>query len=822
MISNNEYPINPELRSPEYSKSKADVGLSRVDNLSYTDIQGAILANVQATINEGSTYYFDKTVSNSDGSRLIELVRLKPHSSHASLLISLGAWYGNYKFLAEDAIRLDITLSSDDIIGYNLWVNNTQIPRESYVDNDELKSDTSLSDNNGIPINSTSYTPDESNQNGYEGYTPIVGLGPYPKSSTGEIASSETPFYYSQLVIRKLTENRGWVVLLKSVVKNEGRGDWNAIWINYLDARNIDPLNPNTITFEASTSYQSGSDIIIRTIKSRISSNVSFDGVIDGIVAYSNGLSHDIPILLSSNDPDDWYNSEYNKDKPSAGSRKPDEVDEFPDDGVLTSITAPGVGNAISLKTNREDCKKDQNIPITVNRLNHLVNFRLGDPSGTLDADCIDKDYLRSINLDYSQGINNHENPITKIDTRIGANNYFPVSISKLSHPIVLGLKSTKYSYDEYDSDGNVSGTVDTERLYASIMSPDNLEANVYTPKKSYIGIDEETGSWVSHEIVGGTRFNSYGLSTEFDKSNELPLQIHGLDHRIKLRVAGHVHGSLDIDTFEKGDQTINLYFTDSEGGDEGAGGKISFKFSKDIIPISGTSLSLNITNSNEQVLDAQVVDSRYSDAARGLALFHSNSGKELPYNDSRFNSTYEVANGEYDAPLINGVVFTGNPKITWKGGSTRVITIPAYHKGRGDTFSGGESKVDNVGYHDWNCLSRVPLATIDSEGTSKYSSKSILKQNSELATTEESYSKNSGYGLMKFTSFDTSKIGLEELVNSITDQDNTAVPFGLLKEVIARLTSYISKLEGDLYVAGKVVSKDGFFEDPNDKNFTS
>ena len=59
---NINYPINSERRDPFYSKSKGDVGLSKVPNLSFSELNNAILANVNNQVNEGTIYQLDKSV----------------------------------------------------------------------------------------------------------------------------------------------------------------------------------------------------------------------------------------------------------------------------------------------------------------------------------------------------------------------------------------------------------------------------------------------------------------------------------------------------------------------------------------------------------------------------------------------------------------------------------------------------------------------------------------------------------------------------------------------------------------------------------------
>ena len=82
---NINYPINSERRDPFYSKSKGDVGLSKVPNLSFSELNNAILANVNNQVNEGTIYQLDKSVGEETGKkREFPIVKLKPNINKGS------------------------------------------------------------------------------------------------------------------------------------------------------------------------------------------------------------------------------------------------------------------------------------------------------------------------------------------------------------------------------------------------------------------------------------------------------------------------------------------------------------------------------------------------------------------------------------------------------------------------------------------------------------------------------------------------------------------------------------------------------------------
>ena len=56
-------PINSEKRDPFYGRSKSEIGLGLVQNMSFDTIETAILANVKSTVDEGVAYNYESYAS---------------------------------------------------------------------------------------------------------------------------------------------------------------------------------------------------------------------------------------------------------------------------------------------------------------------------------------------------------------------------------------------------------------------------------------------------------------------------------------------------------------------------------------------------------------------------------------------------------------------------------------------------------------------------------------------------------------------------------------------------------------------------------------
>lgn len=909
-MSNNEYPVNPELRDPSYSKNKTDIGLPKVDNLSYTEIQEAILSNVKATINEGTVYNFDKKVSELEsGSRIFDLVKLKPSSSQVSLLVSLGTWTGLNSFVAKDAIRVDLSLSNsdgNDIIGYNLWVTNTtSAPKAESTT--ELPQDPNIN-RNGLAQGTENYDKDDT-----LGYTMIVGRGEYPLgnvNSDGSINVNQGTFFGSSALIIKKFLTGGWLVSLDTRA-----GDVDAIWINYLDARNIDPQNVTENLYEEDE-FDQDTRIVLRTDKSRLSSNIVFDGSLEGIITYARSLNHDLPIQLTSNDPDDWYNKTSCKSYSAVSIKSTDGYD-----GGKGSVELIKDVQEVTFKTNEVDCKKPQNFPITINRLNHLVNLRF-------EGGCIDTQYAKSFRDSETNGVVEvigdnevlHENPKVKLDTEVNASNVYPIDVCKLTHDINLKM-SDQSPYLNFATPEEVSSdyykyTASNYTNYKISSDSSKIEYATFAGKSttsinsSVVGSDGNWGSltWDGEKegSVRTTQDRTTSLDTNYNSSNISSFIVHGLDHTINIQVANssyrnrsagkkivrykyddegnitnelvnsfyedgtgvgvrnltwgpqsfqedinadgtkgssdeekdknsYVTGHISLNTFDKStfqnldltvhglDHSIKFIPTrlkpvtvfdesDSTTSDIHRPGSKG----KDIL-VDG-SLKLDTFTSKPQYVQAQVIDSRYTDSARGLALTDS-TGEFLPYtsySEDGISETLNLSQAKSKYPTINGVPFTGDfrYKVTIndtgfqgeQSPNTRNIVITSFHSN--SEAGGGEGSQQNVGWHRWTCLNSARISTLTPSGEITY-----VSSPEKLDYKQMNQGSGDGYGIVRnakyrntigsiSSSWDAAtrdgwkKVNYEILIDSLgsssTDSvyngDNDVVSVGLLKRVLAQL----------------------------------
>lgn len=908
-MSNNEYPVNPELRDPSYSKNKTDVGLPKVDNLSYTEIQEAILSNVKATINEGTVYNFDKKVSELEsGSRIFDLVKLKPSSSQVSLLVSLGTWTGLNSFVARDAIRVDLSLSNsdrNDIIGYNLWVTNTTSAPKAEATT-ELPQDPNIN-RNGLAKGTENY-----GKGGTAGYTMIEGRGEYPLGNVntdGSINVNQGAFFGSSALIIKKFLTGGWLVSLDTRA-----GDVDAIWINYLDARNIDPQNVTENLYEESE-FDQDTRIVLRTDKSRLSSNVVFDGSLEGIITYSRSLNHDLPIQLTSNDPDDWYNQVSCKSYSAVSIKSTDGYD-----GGKGSVELIKDVQEVTFKTNEVDCEKPQNFPITINRLNHLINFRF-------DGGCIDTRYARSFRDSETDGvveiIDNkevlHENPNVKLNTEINASNVYPVDVYKLTHDVNLKMDDQSpylnFAIPEEVSSNYYEYTASNYTNYKISSDSSKIEYATFARKSTpsiSSSVVESDGSWGSltwtDDLVRTTQDRTTSLNTDYNSNNVSSFIVHGLDHTINIQVANSTYRNREAgkkivrykydDEGNITNELVNSFYEDGTGvgvknltwGDQSFQDDInadgttgssdnekdknsyvtghislntfdkstfqnldltvhgldhSIKFvptrlkpvtvfeesdstmsdihrpgsqGKDIL-VDG-SLKLDTFTSKPQYVQAQVIDSRYTDSARGLALTDSTTGEFLPWNsysEDGISETLNLSQAKAKYPTINGVPFTGDFRYSvtindskFQGGqspNTRNVTIAAFHSD--SAAGGGEGSQQNVGWHRWTCLSTTRLSALGQSSTSYIPKSKEQDYKVNNSVPGDTY----GYGLVKNAQFPASTLTatsdadkvekLESLISNLgsniapTDDtprgDNDVVSVGLLKRVIAQLVGNVT-----------------------------
>lgn len=907
-MSNNEYPVNPELRDPSYSKNKTDVGLPKVDNLSYTEIQEAILSNVKATINEGTVYNFDKKVSELEsGSRIFDLVKLKPSSSQVSLLVSLGTWTGLNSFVARDAIRVDLSLSNsdgNDIIGYNLWVTNTTSAPKAEATT-ELPQDPNIN-RNGLAQDTENYDEGDT-----LGYTMIKGRGEYPLGNVntdGSIKVNQGTFFGSSALIIKKFLTGGWLVSLDTRA-----GDVDAIWINYLDARNIDPQNVTENLYEESE-FDQDTRIVLRTDKSRLSSNIVFDGSLEGIITYARSLNHDLPIQLTSNDPDDWYNQISCKSYSAVSIKSTDGYD-----GGKGSVELIKDVQEVTFKTNEVDCEKPQNFPITINRLNHLVNLRF-------EGGCVDTRYARSFKDSETNGVVEtisgaevlHENPKVKLNTEVNASNVYPVDVYKLTHDVNLKMDEQSpylnFATPEEVSSNYYKYTASNYTNYKISSDSSKIEYATFAGKSTpsiNSSVVESDGSWGSltwtDDSVRTTQDRTTSLNTDYNSNNVSSFIVHGLDHTINIQVANSSYRNRNAggkivrykydDEGNITNELVNSFYEDGTGvgvknltwGDQSFQDDInadgttgssdekdknsyvtghislntfdkstfqnldltvhgldhSIKFvptrlkpvtvfeesdsttsdihrpgsqGKDIL-VDG-SLKLDTFTSKPQYVQAQVIDSRYTDSARGLALTDSTTGEFLPWNsysEDGISETLNLSQAKAKYPTINGVPFTGDFRYSVtindskfqgeQSPNTRNITIAAFHSD--SAAGGGEGSQQNVGWHRWTCLSTTRLSALSQSSTNYIPKSKEQDYKVNNAVPGDTY----GYGLVKNAQFPASTLTatsdadkvekLESLISNLgsniapTDDtpggDNDVVSVGLLKRVIAQLVGNVT-----------------------------
>ena len=773
-------PLNKEKRDPFYGRSKSEIGLGNVQNMSFDSIQTSILANVRSYLNDGITYNYEDYASDSNPI-VADIVKLKPNSSSTVLNFSLGTWTENSEFIPRESATLELR-SNKTNVSYNLHVTE-----------------------------------------------------PYPKNdnsdSTDSNINKSTSLTSTKVIIREINTG-GWLVSIKIIDSQT-----DAIWINFGDSRNIEVLNPSSNLYGDS---DLGRSIEFYCDKSRISTNLEIGGA--SLIAKS--LNHPVPIKLNPVDPNDYYNNQsntYSLSNIDLGGLigTPDLIK---DDTIVS----------IPILTDEETCSKDQLIPMSVNRLNHQIKLRF---TGSIHNSQYDS---------WKMSQSDQSNLSSFLDTDPESINEFPLSITELTHDIdvkigkgsyygtlpesgkIGGLEYGRYEFDDY---GNVN--------YASISNETNGRNEFY----SY---DSLSKSWKIVSDPLRTSDNSCSLSTKSGYSNDLNLVIHGLDHNIKIEVANsnyrysrglatdsnnllnstkkinsgiknltweesdivenetrrnsYITGNISINTFEKDiyqcldlsvhgmDHNINMEFfridTNVLNGPNSSSVELSDKYrpnseGKDILG----NISIDTFTKRSQKFRMEVIDGRYSDCSRGLAI--TNGGNYIPYNLIDENGGYgnylpdnpssdEIRN---TFPTINGIPFTGDfrhrikysPDLEIDGipkeHSARNINIPAYHK---------NSSLEGSGSHKWEVLENLRISSINENGIPV--SRLINSRYNDSDTEIEN-----GYGLVRLTAVEASSETdpidrLTEIINSLSSNDEDVVTVKALKLLMNAIIDKLSE----------------------------
>lgn len=120
MENTRNLPINPLRRDPNYSKDKSELGLSKVDNMSFDDIQKSILSNVSYYLNEGINYRFLSTSDN----KLYSLLDLEK-GGFVDLVISECNLTEDKGYVIGSCIRLQVQFNKDGSHSYTTFSKGT-------------------------------------------------------------------------------------------------------------------------------------------------------------------------------------------------------------------------------------------------------------------------------------------------------------------------------------------------------------------------------------------------------------------------------------------------------------------------------------------------------------------------------------------------------------------------------------------------------------------------------------------------------------------------------------------------------------------------
>lgn len=772
-------PINPEKRDPFYGRNKSDIGLSRVSNMGFDDVSRSILANVKNEINEGSSYNFERFATIEEPI-LANIVKLKPNSAMTTIHFSLGTWSDKASFISKDVATLHIR-SNRNNVSYELFITE-----------------------------------------------------PYPKTPDVEgRTNTYTPLSSTQVILKEFNTG-GWLVSLKITDINI-----DSIWVNLVESRNVDIQNPY-VDIYSDSDFDYSRRIEFFCDKSRISSEVEI-GNLD-VVAKS--LNHPVKIKHLSVDPDDYYNSHVN----TYSIASKDISNLIGTDGLTKDRTL----DSISILTDEVTCKKDQLIPLSVNRLNHQIKFRL-------TGDCINSSQESS----WREAQSDQSNMSAFLDTDPEASNSFPVSISKLTHDIDLSVGRSSYWGSMPESgarDGEGYGIYEFKMgkvNYATFQADS-------TGRNEFYEFNKDSKSWMMKSDPFKSESKVQSISTLQNTINELNLVIHGLDHDIKVEAVNksyrksrgpatdennllgdsvpimsgiknltwesgdgieyedrrhsYVTGSMNINTFEKSiyqgmDLTVHgmdhkIRFRGYRMDTNVLTGPVNTEASDKYRPNSGGrdiegDIEIDTFTHRVQNFKMQVIDSRYADCARGLAIKAEDN--YLPYTEIDDNGDY----GKFISsplssdeildiyPTINGIPFTGDfrhlvkypPEMEADGiskvHSTRNITIPTLHKNSG---------LDGAGAHKWEVLSSLRVASYNSSGNPVAR---LLEGNSLDSMTEV----ENEFGLVRLTPIgsvsenESPSRNLSSLINSLGNDDDV-ISVKALKSLLSVMVERFEKLE--------------------------
>lgn len=891
-------PINPERRDPYKFKIKGDAGLSKTPNMSYTELQNAILANVVSQVNEGTVYNFPKR---KDGVNLItNIVKLKPNTSCTTMLFALGTWNGISEFIGFDTARLDLILSGDgSTVNYRLSVSNNSLGHSKVIvdgdDNNKGLGDVDTYqghryvtwNKNGVYVDRIEEGTDTSNKK-YRGRTKIVGRGWYPNGDPADKTNtnrkkhdtSDTVLSSVKVVLKEFVGG-GWLVSLDI----PGTGlpkKVDALWVNLLGSRNIDPQLPTENQYSDSDFIRENT-IEILCDKSRESSNILFENDIEGLITYSRSLNHDIKLHMECVDPEDPYNKSI---KNSAGGNNSWSNSDPTSGTDFNTEIIP----SINIKTNEIDCASAQNIPLTINRLNHPVKFRLSGPSLHKGQEITWKGAWDGAYGNVSGDKDEYQlNLKTTIDTARGVENEYPISISGLTHDIDLSIGLGEYqgSIPESNSEENYNGQSFRDPV-DKIYSGDNQAAifDVENGKVNYATIDSISSAYDNHfEFNDNThdwelknnpngwkqKDRTLSLNTRLENndtslpSNKLNLVVHGVDHDMLIEVVNSdyrltrgaatkkdVDENEDFDfepdkkygsgvydptitsgvknlTWNSGSEKEERRYSYSTGHirlntfekrnyqvlditNHGLDHNISFRLFRDRVsdPLNNPRTALDNDASNKfrpksggqdllgdvsldtftgrvQRCKLSVIDGRYSDSARGLAITNvSDTGEVnfIPHSDVDNTGSYGSKPSDESLsfnelikyyPTINGVPFTGDfrHKVAYTdmagshsiGNSTsdlkngivrnsnlRNIDIFAFHAG---------GSLEQAGNHSWEALNTLRKAESKITEEGYYTSSSSVRTREQVSAldSEKEIQEKNAYGVVRLNKFEDKKL---------------------------------------------------------------
>lgn len=779
-------PINSEKRDPFYGRSKSEVGLGLVPNMSFEETELAILANVKNTVDEGVSYNFPNYASEAKPI-VANIVKLKPNSARTTLHFSLGTWTKNSEFISRDTATIDLR-SNRTNVSYNLFITE-----------------------------------------------------PYDK--TGSSSGLSSPLFSTKIFIKEF-KTGGWLV---TIVVTDRMID--SIWVNLVESKNIDVQNPYDSPYDDSEFERI---IEIPCDKSKISTNLE----IGGLDIQAKSLTHPVPIKLNPVDPNDYYNTQSN----TYTLTNIDISNLLNDPSYQKSTTLTD----INILTDEETCKSSQLIPLSVNRLNHQIKFRL---SGS----CINPAQLSS----WRAAQSDQRNLGSFLDTSPDSVNEYPISIDELSHDINFKIGNGKY-YGSIPESGVIGGTEYGKYYFSGDTVNYATLSGTTSGRNDYSVYDQESRRWIPVSSNFTKIEGAVSLSTKSNVTSRVNLTIHGLDHDIKIEAVdpdyrnqrgkatkkngllnstkiidsgirnltwdryegipdetrrnSYVTGSMELNTFEKDiyqclnlkvhglDHNIKLDFYRMDfsnpikgpsAADIGSSDKYRPRSNgKDLLG----NVSIDTFTSRVQSSNLQVIDSRYTDCARGLAIRYDNNF--MPYDlitDDGSYGCYNPENPNSDEleriyPTINGIPFTGDfrHKIKYpanlevdgisKFHDARNIIIPSFHL---------DSSLNGSGGHKWEVLETVRVASYNENGDPV----SKLSLGTPLDSVTES---DNGYGVTKLSKVDKSILDmnispmekLTKLLDSLSSNEGDVVSVKVLKLIIRVVEERFSKLENNILVS--------------------